>query len=129
VVSRHHQIVEVGRIETAERHRERPFVAFVPLPVLEPEVVLLVAGVMQAERPGVLDHGVGKLPVAADVVLGEDIVADVAPELALAGDVAHPVQCKIGVRVGLETLDVRERSVDGAQQVVADMLRLGVRVE
>jgi hypothetical protein len=132
VLAGHHQIGDVDGIGAAERDFVRLLVPDVPLPVLETEIVALIARVVQAERPVVEHDGIGKRGMVSDVGFGADVVAPVPPVFALGGNECHPIEFEVGVDLGglgLDFLDVRERSVDGAQEVVVNALRLGVRIE
>ena len=88
VLAGHQQIVDVGRVEAAERHAVGLLVALVPDPVLESEVVFALAripGAVDAEGAVVGDQHVVEAGVIADVVLRQHIVALVASELPLGG--------------------------------------------
>ena len=47
---------------------------------------------VQTERPRVAHNRIRELNVLADVCLGEDVIADVAAELALSRDMCNPIE-------------------------------------
>ena|ERR1700756_623264 len=60
VLAGDHQVRDVGGVQAAERDPVWLFVSGVPYPVFEPEVVAFVAGIVEAERPGIRHDGVGE---------------------------------------------------------------------
>ncbi len=120
------QVRRVHRVEAAVRDVVDP----VRVPLLRP----VLGGVhplrrVQVDGPAAERHPVGELALAEDVALVEDVVAEEAPVLALAGHRAHPFQ-RHGVRVELAgVLDVVPDAVDDRPQLVADALVVVHRVE
>lgn len=126
MLPRRQKIVVAGREQAPEQNPVSLPVPRVEDPVLETEVVsrllILPPGAVNAERSVIGDNRVGESRVIADVVLGQDIVALVAAEFTLGGDISHPFKLEVGVGDRIKALNVRECTVERAHKVVADAL-------
>ncbi len=86
--------------------------------------------VVVVHGPAAVSDQVGELATGADVVLGQDVVADEAAIFPFAGKRAHPFQCPIfglGTSVGA-VLYVVPDAVADFHQIVADGLSVADRV-
>ena len=93
VLPGHHQVCRVAGIEAPEWDLVGR--RFDPFPVSQPEVVLLMTGIVKTERAAVDGHGIRKLAGGQDVAFCENVIPHQATKLARRWHVAHPVQCQI----------------------------------
>jgi hypothetical protein len=97
VLSSHHEIINIGRIKAAEWGIVAFTIAFILLPVLETKIVVRITWVVETERSPIFHNSVIELCMIADIVLSQDVIALVALEFSLRGNVGHPVELKISL--------------------------------
>ena len=71
----HHQIRDIGRVQAPKWDSLGFVVSLIPTPVLQSEVILLVARVVHAECSFVEDYCIWDLGMVAGIVVGEDEIA------------------------------------------------------
>ena len=132
VAAGHQQVGDVPRVEAAVGDRVGEAVVLVAARDADGGAAVEEAvGVVVVHRPAAVGHAVGEELLRDDVVLGEHVVADEASVLALAGHVAHPGEleaCGAALVLGAVVLGVVPDAVDESEQVVADLLGVGVGV-
>ena len=110
VFSSRQQVVDVSRVQAAERDAVGLPVPHVEDPVLQTEIVwrflALLVSAVDAERSVIGDQRVREACVVADVVLGEDVVALVTAEFTLGGDIGHPFEFEVCVGDRIQALHV-----------------------